>query len=114
MEKIKKYQILIVNLLNEYAAIKPANMIEYENQVITDYEHNHFQLLTSGWDKKEHFIHLVNFHFDIKPTGKIWLMANNTDVLIAQELVKLGVPKDDIVLGFQPAYLRSQTDYAVA
>ena len=114
MEKIERYQNLIVEILEEYAAVKPANMVEYENQVLVDYEHNHYQLLTTGWNKKGQFIHLINFHFDIKPTGKIWLMANNTDVLIAQELVKKGVPKEDIVLGFQPPSLRPQTDYAIA
>ena len=114
MEKINKYRNLIVGLLNEYATIQPANMAEYENQVIIDDAHQHYQLLTTGWSKKGQFIHLINFHFDIKPTGKIWLMANNTDVLIAQELVNAGVPKDDIVLGFQPPSLRPQTEYAVA
>lgn len=114
MEKVNKYRNLIVELLNEYAAIEPANMAEYENQVIVDDIRKHYQLLTTGWSKKGQFIHLINFHFDIKPTGKIWLMANNTDVLIAQKLVNAGVPKDDIVLGFQPPYLRPQTEYAVA
>ena len=114
MEKLIRYQAFITQLLEKYAAVKPANMAEYENQVIIDYVRNHYQLLTSGWTKKGQFIHLVNFHFDIKPSGKIWLMANNTDVLIAKELVELGVPKDDIVLGFQPAYLRPETEYGVA
>lgn len=114
MDKIKKYQELIIDLLNEYAQTKPANLIDAEMELIADRDRNHFQLLTVGWSKKEEFVYVVNFHFDIKPTGKIWLMANNTDILIAQELVKRGVPRKDIVLGFQPPSVRPQTEYAVA
>jgi hypothetical protein len=51
-------------------------------------------------------------HFDIKD-DKIWIQCNFTDVDIAQELMELGIPREDIVLGFHPAYLRPYTDYAV-
>lgn len=46
--------------------------------------------------------------------GKIWLMVDNTDVRIAEELVDRGVPRTDIVLGFQPEEVRKFTDYASA
>ena len=72
------------------------------------------QALSDRWNEKEEFINNMNIHFTIKPNGKIWLMENNTDIRIAEELVKLGVPRQDIVLGFQPPSLRSMTDYAIA
>ena len=114
MDKIKKYESIILELLKEYAAIQPANMAEYENQIIVDSERHHYQSLSVGWNKKGHYIYVINFHFDIKPNGKIWIMANNTDTLIAQELVKRGVPSDDIVLGFQSPTMRQYTEYAAA
>jgi hypothetical protein len=52
-------------------------------------------------------------HFDIK-NGKIWLQQNLTDQNPAEELVKMGVLKDDIVLGLQPPYKRQYTYYGVA
>jgi len=39
--------------------------------------------------------------------------ANGTDGGIAYQLVELGVPKEDIVLGFQPAHVRPYTEFAV-
>lgn len=33
---------------------------------------------------------------------------------LAQELVSLGVPKEDIVLGFYSPFMRQFTDYAVS
>jgi hypothetical protein len=37
-----------------------------------------------------------------------------TEADLAQELVEMGVPKEDIVLGLHPAYQRPYTGYGVA
>jgi len=113
MEKIRHYQKLIAELLREYATPLGSGGLGLEDQIILDFENNHFQLVTVGWDNGK-FVYLPLFHFDIKPDGKIWLMVNNTDVRIAEELVNRGVPRTDIVLGFQPEGVRPFTDYASA
>jgi hypothetical protein len=46
--------------------------------------------------------------------GKIWLQQNLTDQNPAEELVKKGVPRTDIILGLQAPYKRAYTDYGVA
>jgi hypothetical protein len=51
-------------------------------------------------------------HIDIKD-DKIWLQQNLTNQLVAEDLVALGIPKDRIVLGFQPPYMRKFTEFAV-
>ena len=107
MEKIARYQKIIIDVLNEHAKVKPANLPGIEIQVISDPENHHYQLVHLGWSGS-HFIHSVLFHLDIKPDGKIWLQANYTDILIADELVERGIPKSDIVLGIQPPYARAQ------
>ena len=115
MEKIEKYQKLIIDLLEEQVApYRRMEKGELQEQVIVDKLHHHFQWLTIGWDEREQFFNTMNVHFTIKPSGKIWLMENNTDIRIAEELVKLGVPRQDIVLGFQPPSIRPFTDYAAA
>jgi hypothetical protein len=110
MEKIKHYQQIIASTLREYATSNVPNM---EDQVVLDFENNHFQLVTVGWNDQK-YLFLPLFHFDIKSDGRIWLMVNNTDIRIAEELVKKGVPRKDIVLGFQPKAIRSEGDYAIA
>jgi len=52
-------------------------------------------------------------HLDIKG-GKIWIQWNGTEDDIAAELVALGVPKHDIILGFHTPLLRQYTEYAVS
>jgi XisI protein len=114
MDKIKKYQAIIKKMLQSQADILVPTMPKIEYQVIIDNENNHFQLVMTGWNAKDHFVYAVLFHFDIKADGKIWILVNNTDVLIAEELIKKGVLKSDIVLGFHSELVRPHTGYAVA
>jgi hypothetical protein len=110
-KKIKKYQKILEDFLNEESTGKTIPEIEF--QVVADTRNNHFQLVETGWYEKR-FIHSIIFHFQIKPDGKVWLLVNNTDTLVAEELVKRGIPATDIVLGFHPANVRQFTGFAVA
>jgi hypothetical protein len=52
---------------------------------------------------------------DIKPTGRVWLQHDGTDLHIAELLVQKGIPKSDIVIGFQAPHARVlMEDYAVS
>lgn len=43
---------------------------------------------------------------------KVWVQHDGTEVGIADELVKLGVPKEDIVLAFHEPLVRKYTGFA--
>ncbi len=111
MAKVEQYRKYIKQLLSQYASYK--NLYgEIENQIIFDTEHDHYQLVHIGWEQRKRIFN-CSMHLDIKDE-KIWIQWNSTDVDIAQELVELGVSKEDIILGFQPSYLRQYTEYAVS
>ncbi len=65
-----------------------------------------------GWKGLKRVYYIV-LHFDIKE-DKIWLQHNATGIDAGEELVSLGVPKQDIVLGLHPPYKRPYTGYGVA
>ena len=111
--KITTYQNILLNYLKEEGAtpLSDPNMGEY--QVIADTVRNHFQLASVGWFGGQYHNSIL-LHFDIHPDGKIWIQANWTDSLVAQELVSRGVSPKDIVLGFQPPEARKYTAYAEA
>ncbi|RMG69569.1 MAG: hypothetical protein D6722_10035 [Bacteroidetes bacterium] len=44
----------------------------------------------------------------------IWVQRDATEYGVANELVDLGVPREDIVLGFQAPFNRPYTDFVVA
>ncbi len=45
--------------------------------------------------------------------GKIWIEWDGIEEGVTQELVELGVPKEDIVLGFYRPQRRRMTEFAV-
>ena len=111
MDKIKKYQDIICDILNEYSAVKriPA---EVKGQKMIDKENNHYQLISIGWHKNR-FTYQTAFHFDIIG-DKIWIQQNNTDIMIADKLIENGVDKEDIVLGFIEPTMRRYSGFAEA
>lgn len=112
--KIKKYENYIIALLEEhFTPYQEYVWGHLEDIVLIDKGRRHYQLLTTGWQKGKH-IHDISMHFHIESDGKIWVDTNNTEVQVAKELEKKGVPKTDIVLGFHPASVRHLTDYAIA
>lgn len=112
MDKLSKYQNIITQLLNEYADYYGGDSNGVKIAVITDTVHNHYQLLRLGWDGDDYIFQCL-FHLDIVDS-KIWIQRNTTEVFIAEELVRLGVEKSDIVLGLKHPSLRPFTEYAPA
>ena len=112
MDKVIKYQNILCDLLQEFGSIKKRLTPDVKSQLIIDKINNHFQLVSVGWHNTQ-FVYLVAFHFDIVDE-KIWIQQNNTDCLIADELVERGVPAHDIVLGFVSERARGQNGFALA
>ncbi|MBD2300801.1 XisI protein [Nostoc sp. FACHB-87] len=110
MAKLDIYREYIQRLLKEYAA-RDLGEDNVDVQLIFDTEHDHYQLFYVGWRNRRRVYGPV-IHLDIK-NEKIWLQWNGTEDDIAADLVELGVPKQDIVLGFHSPYMRQFTDYAV-
>ena len=111
MDKLTGYRRAVENLIGEYASHKPSNG-QIESEPLMDRERDRYELLSVGWDQGERVHHSV-IHIDIVG-GKVWIQCNNTDRLIADELVEAGIPKEDIVLAFHPAELWEQTGFGVA
>ncbi|NJM48615.1 MAG: XisI protein [Alkalinema sp. RU_4_3] len=111
MERLNEYREIIRTFLEESIA-PSSDDPNFETQLICDSDRDHYQLVSLGWQGHRRF-YTVLIHLDIKD-GKVWIQRNDTDRLIAQELVALGVGREDIVLGLQPAYARGDTGYSVA
>ncbi len=114
MDKTSKYRKIVVDCLKRYAAldsvVSPTD--EIEEQLLLDTEHDHYQILTIGWENGKRVYYPV-FHLDIK-NGKIWVQEDATDFDIVGELEKQGVGKSDIVLAFHSPAKRRFSDYALA
>lgn len=112
MERVEQYRKLVRQLLAAQAPLGGNSESDVECQLVFDTEHDHYQLLDVGWEGLKR-IYNCFIHIDIKD-GKIWIQRNLTEADLAQELVEMGVPKADIVLGLHPPYKRPLTGYGAA
>ena len=113
MDKLTQYRNFVQAALLNYAEIRSgiSSHSQLELQTLFDINHDHYQLVYVGW-QNDRRIYGPLFHLDIK-NEKVWLQLNTTDDDISEDLIKLGIPKEDIVLGFQDPYMRQFTDFAV-
>jgi serine/threonine protein kinase len=112
---LELYRQYIQQLLSERAQRSAkqremqSNVLEYDVQTIFDTLHDHYQLLHVGWRNNRRDFGCI-LHLDIKD-GKIWIQHDGTEEGIANQLVEMGVPKQDIVLAFHEPYVRQFTDF---
>ncbi|MBI3650602.1 MAG: XisI protein [Acidobacteria bacterium] len=111
MDTIETYRELIEKILIEYTKI-PYAYGEIHTEAVFDRSRDRYLLVNVGWDNGER-VHSSLVHIDILD-GKLWIQRDGTEDGIASELVKAGVPKEHIVLGFRSPEVRQHTDYAVA
>lgn len=111
MEKVAKYRQLVKQILEEYASYKFSSA-EIEVMPVFDLERDHYQVVSVGW-KDERRIYGCSVHIDIKD-GKIWVQHDGTEIGFADELVNLGVPREDIVLAYHSPFMRQFDGFAVS
>ncbi len=111
MDKLAFYRQSIQDLLIGYDEDEKKS-IERESQLIFDEKRDHYLWMRLGWEGSQR-IYFTIIHFDIKD-GKIWLQQNATDLNPAEDLIDMGVEREDIVLGLQPPFKRPYTNYGVA
>jgi hypothetical protein len=111
MEKLVDHREAVQTLIKRYGEDGSPKR-DVDTQIIFDQERDHYQLVNVGWHADRRVYGCV-LHIDIQG-GKIWIQHNGTEFNVADELVELGVPKQDIVLGFQSPFKRQFTEFAVS
>jgi XisI protein len=110
MDKLDKYRQIVQDLLTKHGNQK-MSYGDVDTEVIFDETRDRYQVVDVGWDGNQS-MYGCSIHLDIK-NGKVWIQWNSTEDDIAADLVDLGIPKEDIVLGLQPPNMRKFTPYAV-
>ncbi|MGE0883113.1 MAG: element excision factor XisI family protein [Blastocatellales bacterium] len=115
MDKLEQYRDIIerelteIVALTEHSSAAPTNL---RDKTVFDRQADSYLILREGWDGA-HRIHGPVISLEII-NGKIWLQADHTNLRIAERLEEAGIPKSEIVLGFQPPQVKPYTEYAVA
>ncbi|QYX31968.1 XisI protein [Sphaerospermopsis torques-reginae] len=114
MDKLTSYRSLIKKILTEYEQIasKTPNPSGVDSVLAFDEQRDQYIWGQVGWheDKK---ITAITVYVRIK-NNKIYIEEDWTEEGIANELLREGVPKEDIVLAFHDPETRKFTEFAVA
>ncbi|MBW4632781.1 MAG: XisI protein [Iphinoe sp. HA4291-MV1] len=119
MDTLEHYRQLIRDILVEHTKIPYSNgNIQFET--VFDREQDRYLVMILGRESVPKFsstvtrrVHGCLIHVDIIDS-KIWIQRDGTEEGVATELVKAGVPKNQIVLGFRSEELRQDSEFAVA
>ncbi|MBI5513321.1 MAG: XisI protein [Deltaproteobacteria bacterium] len=109
MDPLDTWRDELERILREHAAIPYANG-EIHSEAVFDRRNDRYLLVDVGWRGGER-VHGALVHVDII-AGRFWIQYDGTERGVAWELVAAGVPKDRIVLGFQPPEVRPHTEFA--
>ena len=112
MDKIARHKQLVRQLLEEVGKKREVSRLTMRNQYLFDEEHGQYMIHKYGWRGARRIYGIVA-HFEIAANGKIWLHHDGTGLELANILVERGVDKMDIVLAFQPEYVREDTGFGV-
>lgn len=114
MDKVTKYQQFMHSLMKEYYDwySQIGSHPNVDLTMICDDTNGQYQLLKIGW-RGEHRVRNQIFHIRLK-NDKFWIEEDWTEEGIGTELMRLGVPREDIVLAYNPPEVRPYTDFAVA
>jgi len=110
VDQLETYRQLVKGIIREHAQYKPA-VGEFDIETVFDDDCGHYALVYTGWLGHRRMDGSV-IHIDIR-NGKIWIQHDGTEDGVANELLAAGVPHNQIVLGFKPAYRRPLTEFAV-
>lgn len=113
MDKLTEYPKLIEQILFEYVELcnRHPNR-DIETFLIVDESKKHYIWMNLGWQNGDRITD-ITVYARIRD-GKFWIEEDWTEDGIAIDLVRAGVPKEDIVLAFHDPKMRQYTDFAVA
>jgi hypothetical protein len=113
MDKLIEYPKLLKRILAEYVELcnrRPNR--EVETFLVVDPERQDYIWMNVGWQNGERVSGMTTY-VRIRD-GKFWVEEDWTEDGIATDLVREGVPKEDIVLAFHDPETRKETEFAAA
>ena len=112
MDKLIQYQNFIKQILTEYQRISAQVPVpDVDEVLIFDDERKQYLWFNIGW-KQGKRVKGISVYIRIK-NEKIYIEEDWTEEGMANELLRLGVPKEDIVLAFHSPEMRKFTEFAI-
>lgn len=112
MDSLTQWRDQLKTSLHYYADLPYPFAPQVQTYVGISQDLNPFFLRHEGWQGHQR-IHGIVVHAESRD-HKIWIHYDGMEDSITADLEAAGVPKERIVLAFQPPDLRNHTGYAIA
>jgi hypothetical protein len=114
MDKLNNYRSIVKKILKEYDQItsETPNISGVDTILSFDEERDQYLWFDVGWHERKR-IKAITIYIRIK-NEKIYIEEDWTEEGIANELLREGIPKSDIVLAFHDPESRKYTEFAIA
>lgn len=114
MDKLNNYRLIVKKILTEYHQIasQTPNISGVETVLAFDENTDQYLWFDIGWNDRRR-VKAISVYVRIK-NEKIYIEEDWTEEGIANELLREGVPKEDIVLAFHDPDIRKLTEFAIA
>lgn len=118
MDTLEHYRKVIQKILVEHTLI-PFSYCDVYFETVFDEQQDRYLVMMLGREPvynrpytATRRVHGCLIHVDIID-GKIWIQRDGTEEGVAMDLLRAGVPKDKIVLGFKSEEMRKDTEFAI-
>src|SRR5262249_11406723 len=109
----ERYRQIIKKILSDYVALDLSQPDpDVDSFMIVDEAHDHYLWMNVGWEEGKRTSGCTVYAR--LRDGKFWIEEDWTEEGIATDLLAAGVPREDIVLAFQPPEMRKYTEFAAA
>lgn len=98
MDKLTYHKNLLAELVHEWGNFGSTLEPKIDTVIIADHVSGNYILMSVGWRHHKR-IHFIVFHARLHD-GKIWIEKDNIDPSITEELLQRGVPREDVVFGW--------------
>ncbi|MGI8639756.1 MAG: element excision factor XisI family protein [Pyrinomonadaceae bacterium] len=102
---MKKYRQMLRNVTEAHAQMS-SPMDYVKSTAVSDFSQTNYFLIDFDSQDKKHYI---VFHLCLKD-GKVWIEQDGIEYGVAQDLIKAGVARQDIVLAFQDKEVMSESE----
>ena len=111
MDTLEVLRQAIASVFTEWEKL-PRIPSDWKIVAVMDKEHDRYVLQDVSLVEERFQVRMLA-HVEIRD-GKIWILTDNTEEGIATELLREGIAKAQIVLGFYPPSVREIGEFAVA
>jgi hypothetical protein len=111
-ETLSHWREVIKRILRDLVAIPYPDVVNLKAKTVFDDVSTSYLVVVEGW-KDVKRLHGCIVHVEIKDS-KIWIQQDGTEDGIAGDLLRAGISKENIVLGFKSPQSRKYTGFAVA